>query len=136
MKLLIVQTLKEHHGIMIRHLDPWCGPGYKILLYRKFSQDFGGLAGVRDAIEIHFIHLDNNNEEVSREKYIWAKGWGLMSWNFSINGVLQYPISYLNWIVDVPKVMPDFTSICPETYVPSVPVYDPVLPTCCAGCRL
>lgn len=115
---------------------PWCGPGYKILLYRKFSQDFGGLSGVRDAIEIHFIHLDNNNEEVSREQYIWAKGWGLMSWNFSINGVLQYPISYLNWIVDVPKVMPDFTSICPETYVPSVPVYDPVLPTCCAGCRL
>lgn len=115
---------------------PWTGPGYKSQLFRKFSEDFGGLVGVRDAIETHFIHLDWNNVEVCREVYVYAKGWGFVRWNVLINWVPQYPEQHNVWRTTASKVMPDFTSICPETYVPSVPVYDPVLLTCCASCQL
>jgi hypothetical protein len=115
---------------------PWAGPGYKSQLFRKFSEDFGGLVGVRDAIETHFIHVDNDGKEVIREVTVYAKGWGFVRWNVLINWVPQYPDQHNVWRTIAPKVMPDFASICPETYVPSVPVYDPVLLTCCAGCQL
>lgn len=102
---------------------PWVGPGFKSQLFRKFSQDFGGNVGVRDAIETHFIHLDDNNNEVSREATVYAKGWGFVTWSYLINGIVQQSVGNAVWSTTAPKVAPDFASICPETYVPSVHVY-------------
>jgi hypothetical protein len=102
---------------------PWSGPGYMSQLFRKFSQDFGGNVGVRDAIETHFIHLDDNNNEVLREATVYAKGWGFVTWSVLINGIVQQSVGNAVWSTIAPKVAPDFASICPETYVPSVHVY-------------
>jgi hypothetical protein len=102
---------------------PWSGPGYKSQLFRKFSEDFGGSVGVRDAIETHWIILDNNNEEVYREVSVYAKGWGYISWHKSIDGDIQYPVYRAIWSATAPKVLPDFASVCPEAYVPTVPAY-------------
>ncbi|MFA5408537.1 MAG: hypothetical protein WC343_07170 [Bacilli bacterium] len=95
---------------------PWSGPGYKSQLFRKFSEDFGGLVGVRDAIETHWIILDNNNEEVRREVSVYAKGWGYISWCVLIDGVRQSPFHRAIWSATAPKVLPDFASVCPEVY--------------------
>ena len=74
-------------------------------------------------ILLTFDNLDSNNCIRVSEVTIYAKGWGLVYWDVVINGVLQRNSPILNRIVDYTKVLPDFTTICPETYVPQVPVY-------------
>lgn len=95
---------------------PWSGPGFTREFLKKFSRDWGGSVGVRDSIQLTFDNLDANGNIVRSEIYTYAKGWGLVNWNVSINGVLQRPEQNAIWLVDKPKVMPDFTSVCPETY--------------------
>jgi hypothetical protein len=97
---------------------PWCGPGFTRELLKKFTCDWGGSVGIRDSIQLTFDHLDTNGNIVLSEITTYAKGWGLINWNVSIGGVLQYPEHNFIWIVDVPKVMPDFASVCPEAYQP------------------
>lgn len=104
---------------------PWNGPGFTRILARKFIRDWGGDIGIRDSILMTFDNLDSNNNIRFSEITIYAKKWGLVYWDVVINGVLQHNSPIINRIVSYTKVMPDFTSICPETYVPQVPVYEP-----------